>query len=63
LQKLRGGGVYAVSPKVAIEAFKIVDNLSADMLGEMDERIKSVLGALKEISGVEEGVFVWGGAV
>jgi hypothetical protein len=41
---------------VAIEAFKIVDNLSADMLGKMDERIKSVLGALKEISGVEEGV-------
>ena len=48
---------------MAIEAFKIVDNLSADMLGKMDERIKPVLGVLKEISGVEEGVFVWGGAV
>jgi len=33
------------------------------MLGKMDERIKPVLGALKETSGVEEGVFVWGGAV
>jgi energy-coupling factor transporter ATP-binding protein EcfA2 len=53
LQKLRED-VYALTPEVAIEALKIIEKPLTNMLGKMDERVKPLLEALKEIPGVEE---------
>jgi energy-coupling factor transporter ATP-binding protein EcfA2 len=53
LQKLTED-VYALTPEVAIEALKTIEKPLTNMLGKMDERVKPMLEALKEIFGVEE---------
>jgi energy-coupling factor transporter ATP-binding protein EcfA2 len=53
LQKLTED-VYALTPEVAIEALKTIEKPLTNMLGKMDERVKPMLEALKEIPGVEE---------
>jgi len=53
LQKLTED-VYALTPEVAIEALKIIEKPLTNMLGKMDERVKPMLEALKEILAVEE---------
>ena len=60
LQKLRED-VYALTPEVAIEALKIIEKPLTNMLGRMDDRVRPMLQALKEIKGVEERLTDEGG--
>jgi len=53
LQKLNEN-VYALTPEICVEAFKIIMKPLANMLSKMDERTRAIFEALKKIRDVEE---------
>jgi len=51
-------GVYAVTPEVCIEALQVIGKPLTNMLASLDERVKSLIAALKELRDIKEENYV-----
>jgi len=57
LQQIEGHkNLYVLTPKICVEALKLVVNPLTNMLSKMDERAKQILDVLEEVEDVEERV-------